>query len=182
MKKSLLLYLLPLLFCACDYEMDPYNLQFWKEQMSMYMGTSVYNLGDSLSFLHNNNEQYQFAVQRVEEYLLRNHPRYSPYDGNSDEKGSIYWAALVLQIGNEENLFTFRLNNRENKRLDVTISFNDDYYDPSMLEEVTNNIDFSQDTLILNDRQGQSVTLVRHIGIIEIKSADGDIWELQESN
>lgn len=180
MKKSFILFLLSLLFCACNYELDPYDLQPWKDQMSMYMGTSVYNPGDSISFLHNNNEQHQFAIQRVEEYLLRNHPRFSPYDGDSDEKGSIYWAALILQIGNEENVFTFKLNNRENKCLDVTILFNDDYYAPSMLEEVTNNIDFSQDTLVLNDRQGQSVTLVRSVGISEIKTANGDIWELLE--
>ena len=181
MKKSLLLYLLPLLFCACNYEMDPYNLQHWKEQMSMYMGTSVYNLGDSISFIRNNNEQHQFAIQRIEEYLLRNHPRFSPYDGYSDEKGSIYWTTLILQIGNEQNLFTFRLDNRRNECLDVAISFDDDYYDPTMLEEVTNNIDFSNDTLVLNSCQGNTVTLVRHVGITEIKSANGDIWELQEN-
>ena len=182
MKKCFILFLSSLLFCACNYELDPYDLQPWKDQMSMYMGTSVYNPGDSISFLRNNNEQYQFAIQRVEEYLLRNHPRFSPYDGESDEKGSIYWAALILQIGNEENSFTFRLNKRENECLEVTILFNDEYYDPSELDEVTNDIDFSQDTLILNDRKGQSVTLVRHIGITEIKSADGDIWKLLESH
>ena len=50
------------------------------------------------------------------------------------------------------------------------------------LNSIVNDMDFSNDTLTLNNKCGHSVTLVRHIGITEIKFADGDIWKLERTN
>lgn len=183
MKKSFILYLLPLLFCACNYELDPYNLQPWKEQMSMYMGTSVYTHGDSISFLHNGDEQCQFAIISVYENLDREHD-HSLFP--SHKKQPIYGAFLNLQIGNyklgmSSNAFYLEVFREKSEPAGVRISLygNDDCLPE--LEDVVNDIDFSNDTLVLNSCQGNIVTLVRHIGITEIKSANGDIWKLQEN-
>lgn len=183
MKKCFILFLLSLLFCACNYELDPYDLQPWKEQMSMYMGTSVYNPGDSISFLHNDDEQCQFAIISVYENLDREHD-HSLFP--SHKKQPIDCAFLNLQIGNfklgmSSNAFYLEVFREKNELAGVRISLygNDDCFREL---DVMNDIDFSNDTLVLNSCQGNSVTLVRHIGITEIKSASGDIWELLENH
>ena len=178
MKKSLLLYLFPLLFCACNYETDPDKLLPWLNEMNLYAGEKVYNVDDSISLVYNNQRRDTFRVCFVEDiYLQICCQGFNSAVLGIHHDGPVTDAGVRCEIANPNDTIALHIWKKGKDKPIISIRIDDIECEP-----FSEDIDFSQDTLILNDRKGQSVTLVRHIGLTEIKSANGDIWQLQESH
>ncbi len=177
MKKSLLLYLLPLLFCACNYETDPDKLLPWLDEMSLYAGEDVYSVNDSVPFLYNHTKSCMFKVYQVENlYSQVCCQGFNSAVLGIHHDGPVTDAGIICEMANPNDTIMLNVWKRERDCPCLSIRINDMKYEP-----FSQDIDFSNDTLVLKTGCGHSVTLVRHVGITEIKSANGDIWELQEN-
>ncbi len=179
MKKYFLLICLSLLFCGCQqYDTDPDKLLPWLDEMSLYAGEDVYSVDDSIPFLYNHTKSCMFKVNQVKNlYSQICCQGFNSAVLGIHHDGPVTDAGVICEITNPNDTLMLHIWKKEREQPIISIGVNEIAYEP-----FSQDIDFSQDTLVLNNRQGLSVTLVRHIGITEVKSANGDIWELQESN
>lgn len=189
MKKSILLLVLPFLLYACKYETDPNNLLPWAEEMGAYIGEDVYNVGDSVLFIRNKSICSNFCVQRADKFISQACCQgFNSAVLGIHHDGQIDHISFNCEIANASDTIQLYIAKTRKMRPGVAIRINND--DSNLVVKdfswdndrnlTLQNIDFSQDTIVLSSCQGHLVTLSRGVGILQVQSADCNLWELAE--
>lgn len=182
MKKFLLFVTLSLLYGCQPHIEDPYGLIPWLDNVSKYIGKDVYTVGDSILFTYNQNESIDFIVLKVEENIIRSCCSDSHIHlGSKHNDGVIEEVCMYFEMTSPNDSIEIDLARIDGSYTSVKnylkILINKEFHNLYADWTLFPNTDFSQDTIVLTSQQGHSVTLLRDVGILQIKSADGNLWE-----
>ena len=153
---------------------DPYKLQLWADSLSLYMGKSVYNEGDTFTLYDKNSNPASFIIKSIIEdgANIASGFKYSKYKGEINSK------ILQLEIISNDHTLSITVSKVENKTPTTTIiwdnnSLPSEHYLPTEL-------DFSKTKLNIADKMGNAAILELGTGISYLLNAENqEEWSLQ---